>query len=203
MVGDVGYSDTEEIDKDPGPRCRADANFGWPCYEGTAQQAAYWNASGGGVPYDPALCTSLSGQVSPVHRYLHTAEGVNGDGCGTGSSAIAGITFLRDDTEYPDSYDGGLFWTDYNRKCIWFAPRGQNGRPDFSARVRFADLRRSDDGLTNGASVFLGTTPAGGTCCTRTSIAARSARCASTHRCPAVGGVHRHAHLRDSRAARG
>ncbi len=158
-LGDVGFNNWEEIDELPDPDA-APRNFGWPCYEAFAQEAAYWSPASAPA-YDPALCTSLTGQATPVHRYSHSTLGVAGDGCGTGSSAIAGLAFLRDDTGYPDDYDGGLFWTDYNRKCIWFAPLGTNGRPDFTARSRFADLRRSDDIGTNGASVFLGTTPDG------------------------------------------
>ena len=187
---------TNTPDPDVAPR-----NFGWPCYEGTAQQAAYWNASGGGVPYDPALCTNLSGQVSPVHRYLHTAEGVNGDGCGTGSSAIAGITFLRDDTEYPDSYDGGLFWTDYNPSASG-SPRAARTADPTSRCGRGSPTCAAPTTASPTGPPCSWAPPPPATCCTRTSIAARSARCASTHRCPAVGGVHRHAHLRDSRRSR-
>ena len=31
---------------------------------------------------------------------------------------------------YPAFYNGGLFFSDYARKCIWFMPAGTNGLPD-------------------------------------------------------------------------
>lgn len=159
-IGDVGFGVWEEINEIADADAAA-PNFGWPCYEGLDQQTSYWNPASNPA-YDPALCTSLAGQTAPQHRYSHSATVVSGDGCGTGSSAIAGLTFLRNDTTYPNAYDGALFWTDYNRKCIWYAPRGSNGRPDFSARARFADLRRSDDPANmGGVATFLGTTSDG------------------------------------------
>ncbi len=159
-AGDVGFGVWEEINEIADPDAAA-PNFGWPCYEGLDQQTSYWNAASNPA-YDPALCTTIGGQTAPQHRYRHTDNVVEGDGCSPGSSAIAGLAFLRDDTTYPNAYDGALFWTDYNRKCIWYAPRGSNGRPDFSERARFADLRRSDDPANmGGVATFLGTTSDG------------------------------------------
>jgi glucose/arabinose dehydrogenase len=40
-IGDVGWGRTEEIDRIPNPTAGAPADFGWPCYEGAARQAAY------------------------------------------------------------------------------------------------------------------------------------------------------------------
>jgi hypothetical protein len=30
---------------------------------------------------------------------------------------------------YPPSYNGGLFFADHSRRCIWFMPAGVNGVP--------------------------------------------------------------------------
>ena len=175
-IGDVGFGVWEEINEIPDPDAAA-RNFGWPCYEGPDQQTSYWNPASNPA-YDPALCTSISGQAAPMLAYSHASTVVAGDACGTGSSAIAGLAFLGEDTEYPDAFDGALFWTDYNRKCIWYAPRGANDQPD-SSQTR--PVRRSADRL--------GHRPAGprswaprpmATSCTRASIAARSGRSAST-----------------------
>ncbi len=159
-AGDVGYSVWEEINEIPDADAAA-RNFGWPCYEGLDPQTSYWNPASNPT-YDPALCTSIGSQTGPTHRYSHNGTGAPSDGCGTGSSAIAGLTFLGDSSAYPDAFDGALFWTDYNRKCIWYVPLGGDDRPNFSQRARFADLRRSDDPVNmGGVATFLSTTPDG------------------------------------------
>ena len=38
-------------------------------------------------------------------------------------------------TSYPASYNGGLFFADYTRDCIWFMPAGANGRPGRTGEV--------------------------------------------------------------------
>ena len=67
---------------------------------------------------------------------------MSGDGCGTGSSSIAGLAFLPSSSGYPSSYDNGLFFTDYTRNCIWFMP-DSGGTPSVAGRVRFANLVRA------------------------------------------------------------
>ena len=151
-IGDVGDGTWEEINELPSPTSAA-KNFGWPCYEGSAVSTRY-------NPLGLDLCTSLTaGNVSmPFFKYDHGQEVVNGDGCGTGSSAIAGLTFLPADAAVPAVYQGALFFTDVTRRCIWYLPLGQNGRPT-TTPVKFADLRVGD-GKTQGA-VFLTTEPGG------------------------------------------
>ena len=39
---------------------------------------------------------------------------------------------------YPASYNGGLFFADHTRNCIWFMPAGANGDPDPSRVQTFA-----------------------------------------------------------------
>jgi glucose/arabinose dehydrogenase/PKD repeat protein len=152
-VGDVGYNTWEEINEITNPDA-APTNFGWPCWEGNGPLTAYMSL---GLP----LCNNIGTPQTPAFTFAHGTNVVSGDGCGTGSSAIAGLTFLGDSTDYPDSYDSGLFFTDYNRRCIWFAPKGSNGKPDFGQLTRFANLRRSDDGSILGVAVWLGTTQQG------------------------------------------
>ena len=82
------------------------------------------------------------------------------DDCGTGSSSISGIAFRTTAGNYPTKYDNGLFFADYTRRCIWFAPASSaTAAPDFTSVEQFANLRRSGD--TSGGAVWVGTTPAG------------------------------------------
>ncbi len=147
-IADVGWSAYEEIDRITDPDA-APKNFGWPCLEGNEARPQYEN-----VP----LCQSLSSSTAPMWEYWHESEIVNGDGCTPGSSSITGITFLKSNSNYPSRYDDGLFFTDWNRGCIWFVPDA-GGNPDFAAVEKFADLRR--DSEDDGGAVWLGMTPAG------------------------------------------
>jgi glucose/arabinose dehydrogenase len=60
MIGDVGYSDREEIDFMPSGTGRG-ANFGWPCFEGSQPHS---------FP-TPAGCATLPSQTPPVLEYSH------------------------------------------------------------------------------------------------------------------------------------
>ncbi|HEY6058300.1 MAG TPA: LamG-like jellyroll fold domain-containing protein, partial [Candidatus Limnocylindrales bacterium] len=126
-VGDVGFSDWEEIDLLANPTGGL-ANYGWPCYEGTGRQPSY-DAT------DLTLCESLyagGGATSPYYTYNHAAQVVPGETCPTANgSSIAGLAFYQGGG-YPTSYNGGLFFADYSRDCIWFMPALGSGRPDIS-----------------------------------------------------------------------
>ncbi len=147
-IADVGWSAYEEIDRITDPDA-APKNFAWPCLEGNEARPQYEN-----VP----LCTTLTSPAAPMFEYWHESEIVSGDGCTPGSSSITGITFVKSNSNYPGRYDDGLFFTDWNRGCIWFVPDG-GGNPDFGAVEKFADLRRDTE--IDGGAVYLGMTPAG------------------------------------------
>ena len=149
-IGDVGYTAQEEIDRLIDPT-QSPRNFGWPCFEGNGAQSAY-------AALGNDLCTSLPQASTPAFTYAHSSEVDPGDGCGTGSSAIAGITFLAPNAPVPSTYQGNLFFTAYNRRCIWRVPDDGSGVPVFGSRELFANLRQ--DG-TNGGSVFLTTDSVG------------------------------------------
>lgn len=162
-IGDVGYNSWEEIDRLANPTA-APLNFGWPCYEGTGTQASYQSLGND-------LCTSLTaGAVTaPALTWAHASEVVSGDGCGTGNSSITGLVFLAADAPVPSAYQGALVFTDYTRRCIWYAPANVDGTPIMAQRTRLADLRRAGTCPTGskdadgcpGGSVFLTTDPVG------------------------------------------
>ncbi len=149
-IGDVGYSDWEEIDRIPDPDA-APRNFGWPCYEGNGAQPEY-------QAHDLPICQGLSSFDGPEFTYNHASEVVGGDSCPHGSSAITGLAFHGTNGSYPSHWNG-LFFTDWARACIWYAPLGGGGAPDFGNVELFATLHPTDP--TKGGAVYLGTTPAG------------------------------------------
>jgi PKD repeat protein len=124
-IGDVGWSDWEEIDRQPSPTTSV-LNFGWPCYEGMLAQPGYQSAG-------LNLCTSLYSAgtaTAPYFTYNHSAHITSGDSCPTGGSSVTGLAFYPGTSNYPAAYNNGLFFADYSRGCISFMPVGANGLPD-------------------------------------------------------------------------
>ncbi len=125
-VGDVGWTDWEEIDRIVNPLSSTVANAGWPCYEGNGQQSGY-----AALPLD--ACTSLyanpTGLLAPYYTYSHGSQVVNGEVCPSGSSSISGLAFYQGGS-YPAAYANSLFFADHSRNCIWSMKVGSNGLPD-------------------------------------------------------------------------
>jgi PKD repeat protein len=127
-IGDVGWDTTEEIDHLP--VFSGLPNYGWPCYEGFDRQSGYEAA---GLSACTDLYNAGAAAVRPPHfTYSHLDEVVQGDGCGTGPSAVTGVTYYNTTpgTPFPAQYNGALFFTDYVRNCIWVMHPGANGQPD-------------------------------------------------------------------------
>ena len=133
-MGDVGWNTWEEINVVPdATTMTAPLTYGWPCYEGPDRQGGYEGNNLG-------VCTGLyakgpSAVVDPYYAYQHGAHPVANDACPTGGSSIAGVAYYNRPTTpgvtpYPSKYDGAVFFTDYNRRCIWTMLPGTNGRPD-------------------------------------------------------------------------
>lgn len=140
-LGDVGWASTEEINMIPDVTDSTPHNFGWPCYEGSAQQPSFLSAN---LP----ICTSLyarPGAVTPpIFQYKHTDPVVPSDGCTTGSSAPTGLAFAPTaGTSFPARYRGALFFTDYSRQCVWAMLPGTDGRPDPTKVELFVQNARS------------------------------------------------------------
>jgi PKD repeat protein len=126
-VGDVGWNDWEEINvlKPTTPV----ENFGWPCYEGAGRQSGY---DGANLSICENLYAAGPGAVTaPYYAYHHTSRVVANETCPTGSSSTAGLEFefVAAQNSYPAEYDGGLFFADYSRDCIWIMPKGADGKP--------------------------------------------------------------------------
>jgi glucose/arabinose dehydrogenase len=126
-VGDVGWSDWEEINRVVNPADGAVENFGWPCYEGNARQGGYDNAN-------LAICETLYGQPSaatgPYFTYRHRTQIIPNEQCPIGGSSIAGLAFaFYTGGPYPADYDGALFFADYSRDCIWVMQRSGGALP--------------------------------------------------------------------------
>ena len=113
-VGDVGWSDWEEINRIANPTGGV-TNFGWPCYEGGGRQAGYDAAN-------LNICENLYNQTNavttPFFTYNHSDKVVGGETCPTGSSSITGLAFYNSGA-YPTAYNGALFFADHSRNCIW------------------------------------------------------------------------------------
>jgi uncharacterized repeat protein (TIGR01451 family) len=126
-IGDVGFSAWEEIDLLASPTGGL-LNYGWPCYEGVGREGSYDNLN---VDLCESLYAAGSGAVAaPYLTYSHAAQVVPGETCPTANgSSITGLAFYGSGS-YPAAYNGGLFFSDYSRDCIWFMPALGNGRPD-------------------------------------------------------------------------
>ena len=135
-VGDVGWTEWEEVNRLANPTDSTVDNFGWPCYEGDNRQGGYDAAN-------LNLCENLynagSGAVvAPYFRYHHNDLVVPNDVCPKGGSSVAGVSFaFYQGGNYPPEYRGALFFADYTRRCIWSIEAGPGGLPDLAKRRTF------------------------------------------------------------------
>ena len=125
-LGDVGWSNWEEVNRVVDPTGAAE-NLGWPCYEGSGRNGGYDGA-------DLTLCENLYAQgagavTAPHFAYSHASKVVGGETCPAGSSSISGLRFYTSG-DFPNSYNGALFFSDYSRDCIWAMLPGGGGLPN-------------------------------------------------------------------------
>ena len=147
-VGDVGWNDWEEINVvNVGSTVQ---NFGWPCYEGAGRQAGYDAAN-------LNICENLYSRgagavVAPYFSYHHNNRVVANETCPTGSSSVAGLQFefTAQQNSYPTEYDGGLFFADYSRDCIWHMAKGTDGKPSPGSIRTFVAGASNPVNLENG-----------------------------------------------------
>jgi glucose/arabinose dehydrogenase len=150
-VGEVGWSQWEEINKIPNMTDGVAENFGWPCYQNLTMSPSYHAAL-------LDMCENLyaagpSAVAAPYYAYQHSAKVVATDTCPTGSSSITGLAFYPESGgQFPASFKGALFFADYSRNCIWYIPKGSNGQPDTTARQPFVEGAASPVDLVIGPS---------------------------------------------------
>lgn len=163
-IGDVGWRTWEEINRIADPW--QPNNFGWPCYEGAGPTPEY---------RDTAFCQALyrvvdgdpSAHTPPYHAYRHGSKDDAGRCEGPGG-AISGLAFYDGShsshgARFPEHFQGGLFYADFMRGCIWFLPAGEDGLPDprqeeiFSSEASTpVDLQVGPDGSLYYVSVGTG-----------------------------------------------
>ena len=97
FITDVGWDTWEEVNS-----CWGSEDFGWPCMEGPHVQQSYKNADPGGY------CTNASSFTRPMETYNHSDPSWAGY---TGNCAAGACVYLG--TDYPQTYNGRLFWCDY------------------------------------------------------------------------------------------
>jgi glucose/arabinose dehydrogenase len=108
-VGDVGWRAWEEIDI-----ARRGTNFGWPCYEGPARQAAYASQ-----PICAALYRAGPRATSPplyAYRRPRSGASVTGGAFATGAA-------------YPPEYRGVYFFGDFIQDWIRYLQVDGDGKP--------------------------------------------------------------------------
>ena len=132
-LGDVGWSDYEEIDRLTSPSTTV-RNLGWPCYEGPLKQPSYDAA-------DLTLCEDLyaagpGAVTAPWHSYKRDEPMVPGSTCTQGTGSISGLAFYPSG-EYPSTFNGAMFAADYARRCISVFFAGAGGAPDLSSGAPF------------------------------------------------------------------
>ena len=103
-AGDVGWSDTEELDAVP-----KGANLGWPCYEGSVVQPGYQLKPLCQTLY-AAVAADPSKWAKPILTYDHN---------GTGAAITGGVFYTG--TAYPAPYQGVYFYGDYARNQLRYA----------------------------------------------------------------------------------
>jgi glucose/arabinose dehydrogenase len=126
-IGDVGWTDWEEINRITDANDSVVENFGWPCYEGNSRQPGYDAAN-------LNVCENLYSQpgatTNPFFAYHHNNRVVAGESCPTGSSSVSGLAFAwYASGPYPAAYEGALFFADYSRNCIWAMKKDANSVP--------------------------------------------------------------------------
>jgi glucose/arabinose dehydrogenase len=160
-IGDVGWDHWEEINRIVSPDDAVVENFGWPCLEGPDRLPGY-NL---GPPDNLNLCTSLaSGDATAAYYpFRHGEPLYSGDPCETSAgSSISGLAFYPGGT-YPAAYDGGLFFADFSRNCVWVmtTPSPGAGDPVVGSRTVFLSAAVDAQQIGNPRPVDLQVGPGG------------------------------------------
>ena len=152
---DVGASMAEEVNRIPDiTAVTTPVNRGWPCYEGNYVESAVqpaWDA------LNKPLCETLYAQglgavQKPVFSY-QTRDGgplVPGEDCANETSSVSGIAFGTAQSNYPASYKGAMFFSDFARSCIWSLGKKADGEPDPTSIQTFVQAAATPVDLLTG-----------------------------------------------------
>jgi glucose/arabinose dehydrogenase len=144
-IGDVGWSEHEEINVLSNPTAGPVKNYGWPCYEGGDHDGSFRQAQ-----YDAqglSICESLYADEDsgpdpvehPHYTYEHGVEVEDGDECREENGAVVSGIDFAEGGDYPAEYEGALFFGDYARGCIWTMFADGSGEPDHHNVATFAE----------------------------------------------------------------
>jgi len=146
-IGDVGWNTWEEENVGV-----AGGNYGWPCYEGQAQQDGY-------AP--KATCQTLYNQgTAAVRSGLVTYNHLDTNGTAVGTAAVGGAFYTG--TSYPAQYRGAYFYADYGRSDLRYvtvdANNAATGSPQIFATAADGpvDLEMGADGNLYYAAINVG-----------------------------------------------
>lgn len=148
-VSNVGWGSYEELDRIPMVPDGDPPNSGWPCYEGPGPNPAYEDL---GLDVCDGLYAEADATVPPFLTYKHKTPLVPEDGCALQLGSAAAASMVYPGGDFPDSYDGALFFADMVRRCIWVMKAGEDGRPDPHTAAPFL----TEGGLYPGADMVIG-----------------------------------------------
>ena len=139
-VGDVGWSDWEEINTHRQPDRLRRRELRLAVLRGQPAAAGLRRA-------DLSICENLyaeRGHECRYYAYRHSDKVVPGESCPTGSSSISGSrsSSRRPAARFPAAYQGALFFSDYSRDCIWAMKKGGNPKPNPGQLETFVAGRR-------------------------------------------------------------
>ena len=150
---DVGGSAWEEVNRTDMSTWSSPRNLGWPCYEGKvggAIRQPSWDA------LDKQICENLytegAGAIqAPAFAYQTRGPALtSGEHCESTTSSVSGVVFAPTTGNYPATYQGSLFFSDFARSCIWRLGKKANGDPDPAAIVPFVQTASSPVQLVAG-----------------------------------------------------
>jgi glucose/arabinose dehydrogenase len=134
FIGDVGWADWEEIDTGKG------VNFGWPLYEGGNGVSLTTKALVDDPLYDDIYeRISISEVTAPIYARSHEEAG---------NSIVVGDFYTG--TNYPEFYQGALFFTDYYSSRVNAVLFDEQGNVDSISPVMENDRERGTTQISMG-----------------------------------------------------
>jgi glucose/arabinose dehydrogenase len=132
FIGDVGWTDWEEIDTGKG------VNFGWPLYEGGNGVSLKTKAIANDPLYDD-IYDRISEVTAPIYARSHEEAG---------NAIVVGDFYTGNN--YPELYQGALFFTDYYSSTVNAVLFDEQGNVDSISPVMENDRERGTTQISMG-----------------------------------------------------